>query len=471
MYKKLTPEIIQRLKEIVGETNVLTEEVDKEGYSHDETTCLKHLPEVVVRAKSTDEVSRVLSLANREKIPVTPRGGGTGLSGGAVPILGGIVLSLEKMNRILEIDTNNLMATVEAGVITGELRKQVENLGLFYPINPASLDSCTIGGNVAEATAAANTVKYGATKNYVCGLEAVLPTGEIIKMGGKLVKNATGYDLMHLLIGSEGTLAVVTKVILRLIPLPERKVNLLFPFNDLISCSNAIRQIIKSKIVPTTLDFMDRGCIKACEEFLKRELPFNQAEVHLLIELDGSKKDSIEDEYIKVGEICSENGALDALIAEDRPTQERLWEARKNVREALMFVSSVIDEEDVVVPRDELTHLLKEIEKISKKYSLPIVNYGHPGDGNVHVNILKKDIDDLMWKEIVPKVVKDIFELTISLGGMISGEHGIGIAKKKYFSLAIDNTQIKLMRKIKKTFDPNNILNPGKIFDLNYNKI
>lgn len=464
MYQKVTSMIIEELKEIVGETNVLTDKIDKEGYSHDETTGLKHFPEVVVRPKNTNEVVKIISLANKEKIPLTPRGGGTGLSGGAIPIFGGIVLSLERMNKILEIDTNNLMATVEAGVITGELRREVEKYNLFYPINPASLDSCTIGGNVAEATAAANTVKYGATRNYICGLEAVLATGEVITMGGKLVKNATGYGLMHLLIGSEGTLAIVTRIILRLFPLPETKVNLLAPFDDLISSSKAIREIIKSKIIPTTLDFMDSECIKACEEFLKRELPFNQAKAHLLIELDGNKNDNLEENYLKIGEICSENKALDILIAEDRPTQERLWEARKNVREALMSISPVIDEEDVVVPRNELTHLLEGIEQVSKEYSLPIANYGHPGDGNIHSNILKRDMDEEKWKEIVPKAVENIFKLTISLGGMISGEHGIGIAKKKYLPLAVDNTQIELMRKIKKTFDPNNILNPGKIF-------
>jgi glycolate oxidase len=470
MYNKLIPKTIQKLKKIVGETNVLLDEVDRDAFSHDETSGLKHLPDIIVRPRTPEEIIKILSIANKEKIPVTPRGGGTGLSGGAVPIYGGIVLSTQNMNKILEIDKDNLMAVVEPGVITGELQKEVEKYGLFYPINPASLDSCTIGGNVAEVAGGANTVKYGTTRNYVCGLEAVLPAGELIKMGGKLVKNATGYGLMYLLIGSEGTLAVITKVVLRLIPLPKEKVNLLFPFDNLISCSNAIRQIIKSKITPTALDFMDRRCIKACEQFLKRELPFNQAGIHLLIELDGNKKDDLEEEYIKIGEICSENGALDALIAEDRPTQERLWEARKNVREALMFISPVIDEEDIVVPRDELTRLLEGIEKISQKYSLPISNYGHPGDGNVHVNILKKDVDNKIWREIIPKMVEDIFKLTVSLGGMISGEHGIGLAKKKYLPLAVGNIQIELMRKIKKIVDPNNILNPGKIFELSYKR-
>ena len=323
-----------------------------------------------------------------------------------------------------------------------------------------------MGGNVAQSTAAANTVKYGSTKDYVCGLEVVLPTGEVIKMGGKLVKNATGYKLMNLLVGSEGTLAVITRITLRLLPLPEKKVNLLVPFDDLISCSKAIRQIIKGKIIPTTLDFMDNECIRACEKFLKKELPFNQAKVHLLIEIDGGKEDNLEEKNIKIGEICFENKALDVLIAEDRPTQERLWEARQNVREALMSVSPVIDEEDVVVPRSELTYLLEGLEKISKRYSLPIINYGHPGDGNVHANILKKDISDERWEKVVPRMVKEIFKLTLSLGGMISGEHGIGIAKKRYLPLAIDSTQIELMRRIKRTFDPNNILNPGKIFDV-----
>lgn len=241
--------------------------------------------------------------------------------------------------------------------------------------------------------------------------------------------------------------------------------NLLVPFDDLISCSKAIRQIIKSKIVPTVLDFMDGDCVRACQQFLKKEIPFSEVKVHLLIELDGRKEDNLEEDYLKIGEICSENGALDALIAEDRPTQERLWEARKNVREALTSVSPVIDEEDVVVPRSELTRLLEGVKEISRKYSLPIVNYGHPGDGNVHVNILHKDVDVQKWKEVVPKAVKDIFDLTLSLGGMISGEHGIGIAKKRYLPLAIDATQIEIMRKIKKILDPHNILNPGKIFD------
>jgi len=466
MYRKVTSRVMEKLEEIVGEADLLTDKVDKEGYSHDETTGLRHLPEVVVRPNNTDQVAKILLLTNEEKIPLTPRGGGTGLSGGAIPIFGGIVLSLEKMNRILEVDRDNLMVTVEPGVITGELRREVEKYSLFYPINPASLDSCTMGGNVAQSTAAANTVKYGSTKDYVCGLEVVLPTGEVIKMGGKLVKNATGYKLMNLLVGSEGTLAVITRVTLRLLPLPEKKVNLLVPFDDLISCSKAIRQIIKGKIIPTTLDFMDNECIKACEKFLKKELPFNQAKVHLLIEIDGGKEDNLEEKNIKIGEICFENKALDVLIAEDRPTQERLWEARQNVREALMSVSPVIDEEDVVVPRSELTYLLEGLEKISKRYSLPIINYGHPGDGNVHANILKKDISDERWEKVVPRMVKEIFKLTLSLGGMISGEHGIGIAKKRYLPLAIDSTQIELMRRIKRTFDPNNILNPGKIFDV-----
>lgn len=466
MYNKPTPETVRKLKRIVGETDVLLDEVDRDAFSHDETTGLEHLPDIIVRPHTPEEIVKILSVANREKISVTPRGGGTGLSGGAVPIYGGIVLSTQNMNKILEIDKDNLMAVVEPGVITGELQKEVEKCGFFYPVNPASLDSCTIGGNVAEAAAGASTVKYGTTRDYVCGLEAVLPTGEIMKMGGKLVKNATGYALMHLVIGSEGTLAIVTKVILKFIPLPREKVNLLFPFSGLISCSNAIRDIIKSKITPAALDFMDKRCIKACEQFLKIELPFNQAEIHLLIELDGNRKDTLEEEYIRIGEICSENGALDALIAEDRPTQERLWEARRNVREALMFISPVIDEEDVVVPRDGVTRLLEGLEKISKKYSLPIVNYGHPGDGNVHVNILKKDINNQKWTEIVPKVVEDIYKLALSLGGMISGEHGIGLAKKKYLPLAMDSSQIELMRKIKKIFDPKNILNPGKIFEL-----
>jgi len=464
MYKSVDDEIVGRLRDIVGDSNVSVADEDRETYSHDETTGLKYLPEVVVKATDTAQVAKILTLANEEKIPVTPRGGGTGLSGGAVPLFGGILLSLEKMDRILEIDTDNLMVTVQPGLITGNLQREVERHGLFYPPDPASLDSCSIGGNIAEGAGGPRAVRYGVTKDYVCGLEAVLPSGEVIRMGGKIVKNATGYNLMDLLIGSEGTLAVITEITFRLLLLPKLKVDLLVPFNDLDSAAATVSEIIRNRVVPTTIEFMEKEAIKASERFLGKQVPFDNAEAHLLIEVDGNRKEDVESEYETVGEICLDNGAADVLVADSSTSQERLWEARRAITEALEHMSPVIVKEDVVVPRSQIPALLKGIRETSERYSISIVNFGHAGDGNVHVNILKRDMPDEEWSSALPKALKGVFETAISLGGMLSGEHGIGIVKRDYLPLALDDPQIELMRGIKKTFDPNNILNPGKIF-------
>ncbi|MBI4762974.1 MAG: FAD-binding protein [Deltaproteobacteria bacterium] len=463
MYEKVTPEIIERLRKIVGGGQVLIDEDRIEPYSHDKVIGLRADPEVVVKVSNAGQISELFRLAQREKIPITPRGAGYGLSGGAVPLQGGIVLSVEKMNRILEIDKNNLMATVEPGVITGDIHRAVEAEGLFYPPDPASLDSCTIGGNIAEDAGGPRAVKYGVTRNYICGLEAVLPSGEIISCGGKLVKNVTGYNLIQLLVGSEGTLAVVTKIILRLIPLPKVQIDLLVPFDDFLSAADSVSEIIAHRIVPTTIEFMEQDSLKAVERLLEKQFPFTDAAAQLLIQLDGNRQDSVESEAEVVGQLCFQHGALDVLVAKDRPTRLRLWEARRMIIEALNSESPVNHMEDVVVPRSQIPHLLKGIKKIAADFSLRIVNFGHAGDGNVHVNVLKDRISDESWEDLVPRVTEKIYHLTLSLGGTITGEHGIGCTRRRYLPLALSPSQIDLMRMIKKAFDPNSILNPCKV--------
>jgi len=464
MYNRVNSEIVERLRQIVGADNVLTDAHDMEPYSHDEVVGLRADPEVVVRATSTEQVSQIFQLAQRERIPVTPRGAGMGLSGGAVPVCGGIALSLEKMNRILEIDKENLMVTVEPGVITGDLHQAVEAEGLFYPPDPASLDSCSIGGNIAEGAGGPRAVKYGVTKDYVCGLEAVLPSGEVITCGGKLVKNVTGYNLIQLLIGSEGTLAVVTKITLRLVPLPKLRVDLLVPFNDFQAAANTVSDIIAQRIVPTTIEFMERDSVLACERYLGKDLPFHEAVAHLLIQLDGNHREAIDVDYDQVADICLENGALDVLVALGPRDQERLWEARRAIIDALKKESPINHMEDVVVPRAEIPTLLKGIREIAEPYAVRIVSFGHAGDGNVHVNVLKDDLTDERWKEIIPPLTEEIYKLTLSLGGMITGEHGIGATRRQYLPLALNQAQIEVMEKIRAVFDPHRILNPDKIF-------
>ncbi len=463
-YKRVDTDIVETLHQIVGDANVLVSAEAMEPYAHDEVVGLRAKPEVVVRVRSAEQVAQVLKLAQRERVPVTPRGAGYGLSGGAVPTCGGIVLSTEKLNRILEIDAENLMITVEPGVITGDIHRAVEAEGLFYPPDPASLDSCTIGGNVAEGAGGPRAVKYGVTGHYVCGLEAVLPSGEIITCGGKLVKNVTGYNLIQLLVGSEGTLAIVTRIVLRLLPLPKVQVDLLVPFDDFQAAADTVSDIIAHRILPTAIEFMERDSVLAVERLSKKQAPYHDAAAHLLIQLDGNSQEAVNADYEIVGQLCLERGALDVLVARDSRTRDRLWEARRLIIEALNHESPVNHMEDVVVPRAEIPPLLRAIKEIATRYGARIVCFGHAGDGNVHVNVLKDDVPDERWETLVPAVAEEIYRLSLSLGGTITGEHGIGATRRRYLPLALDETQIAVMRGIKAAFDPNHILNPGKIF-------
>lgn len=464
MYNRVTPRIVDALRAIVGERNVRTDEEALEKYAHDETVGLWAQPEVVVFVHSAQEVAETFRLAVGERIPVTPRGAGYGLSGGAVPVFGGIVLSTEKMNRILEIDKQNLMVTVEPGVITGDIHRAVEAEGLFYPPDPASLDSCSIGGNIAEGAGGPRAVKYGTTKDYVCGLEAVLPSSDIITCGGKLVKNVTGYNLIQLLVGSEGTLAVVTKIVLRLLPLPKVRVDLLVPYDDFQAAADTVSDIIAARILPATIEFMEQDSILAAERLLQKTVPYDDAAAHLLIQLDGSRPEAVDADLEAVGEICLAHGARDVLVAKDSRTRDRLWEARRAIVDALKHESPINHMEDVVVPRAEIPALLRGIKEIARRHSIRIVCFGHAGDGNVHVNALKDALGDEEWRALVPVLSEEIYRLTLSLGGTITGEHGVGATRRRYLPMALDPAQIALMRGIKEVFDPHHILNPGKIF-------
>jgi glycolate oxidase len=457
-------EIIAELRRIVGESNVITDAERLERYSHDETVGLRADPDVVVRPTSADQVAAVFRLAQRSRIPVTPRGAGYGLSGGAVPMLGGIVLSVEKMTRILEIDRDNLMVTVEPGVITGDIHRAVEAEGLFYPPDPASLDSCSIGGNVAECAGGPRAVKYGVTKDYVCGLEVVLPSGDVITTGGKLVKNVTGYNLVQLLVGSEGTLGVVTKIVLRLLPLPKVQVDLMVPYDDFQAAADTVSDVIAHRILPTAIEFMEQDSLVAVERLTGTKVPFADAQAHLLIQLDGNSREAVDADLEVVGELCLSHGARDVLVADDQITRDRLWDARRKIINALNNESPMNHMEDVVVPRAGIPVLLRGIKEIAAEHDVRIVCFGHAGDGNVHVNVLKDRVPDDRWETIVPDISEAIFRLTLSMGGQITGEHGVGVTRRPYLTMALDETQITLMRSIRDVFDPARILNPHKIF-------
>lgn len=463
-YGKVTEETLQQLGTIVGPDNILITKEAISDYAHDESSIEPHFPEVVVRAETTQEVSRILSLANRERIPVTPRGGGTGLTGGSIPAYGGILLSLEKMNRIIELDEDNLTVTVEPGVLIMDLHAYVEKRGLMYPPDPGQ-KSGAIGGNISTNAGGMRGVKYGVTRDFVLGLEVVLPTGDVTLLGGKTVKNATGYSLTDLIIGSEGTLAVVTKAILRLVPLPKIKVTLYAPYSNFEDASRTVSDIIKNKIVPPAVEFADQSSILVAERYLNRSMPQNDAPAYVLIRMDGNAKEAVDADYEAVGEICMKNNALDVLVADTKESQEKVWEGRSCIIDAAK-AEGFIEVLDCVVPRNRIPELVKGLNDIAEKHGVECQNFGHAGDGNVHTNVLKKDMSDEEWNRKIPKLVEEVYQLSVSLGGTISGEHGIGLIRKSFLSMALDKVQIELMKGIKRVFDPNNILNPGKIFDL-----
>ncbi len=462
-FNKLSADLIQRLTLVVGKANLLFDDESKSLYSRDETEDLSFLPEIIVKPSTTREVSEIMKLANEHRVPVTPRGAGTGLSGGALPVYGGIVLSMEKFKRIIEIDEKNCQAIVEPGVITQIFQEEVEKLGLYYPPDPASRGSSQLGGNLAECSGGPRAVKYGVTKDYVLGLEAVLPTGEIINVGGRVLKNVSGYNLTQLIVGSEGTLAIITKIIFRLIPLPKLRKVVLVQFSTLEDAAAAVASIFSNGITPSACEFLEKAAVKVAEERQGKKFPNSDAEAQLLIEVDGNYEEALHSEIEKIAEVVSQHNAIDVLLAEDRQKVEDVWALRRGMGEAVKSVSTY-KEEDTVIPRANLPQLIKGVKEICAKYGITSICYGHAGDGNVHVNILKCDLTDEQWNSSVDEAVREIFKLTVSLGGTISGEHGIGYSQKSYLPIALSPVELKLMKEIKRTFDPNNILNPGKIF-------
>ncbi len=421
---------------------------------------IDELPSAVLWPERTEEIVRIMKYANENGIPVVPRGAGTGMSGGAVPLKGSMVLSMEKMNRVLELDKDGLTVLVEPGIINGRLQREVEDQGFFYPPDPASMNFCTIGGNVAENAGGPRALKYGVTRDYVMEIEAVLPGGDLITTGVKTHKGVVGYDIARLLVGSEGTLAVLTKVRLRLLPLPEDVVTLLCLFSDFEAAGKAVSATVASKIIPRTLEFMDREAIKAVERFQPLGLPDNIAAL-LLIEIDGHAE-AIKKEAEKVAEICMKLGA-DVRMAEDDEARKRLWECRRRISPALYHISPRKISEDIVVPRGKVPQMLASLKRLGEESGIKIVSFGHAGDGNIHVNLMIDRTDEEESRK-AEALVREIFSVTLGLGGTISGEHGIGITKAPYIGMEIRPRELGLMKGIKNLFDPKGILNPGKVF-------
>lgn len=455
----LSEPVKNELKRIVGEKNASFAKEDLLCYSYDATNKL-YPPDAVVFPGGAEEISLIVKMANSERFPVVPRGAGTGFTGGSLPVEGGVVISTERMNRILEIDTENLTALVEPGVVTWDFQQEVERLGLFYPPDPSSLKFSTIGGNIAECAGGPRAVKYGVTRDYVLGLEAVLPTGGIIQTGVRTAKGVVGYDLTRLLVGSEGTLGIITRARLRLLPLPEETITLLAVFNDLKDAAATVSRIIRSRIIPSTLELMDSTSIRCVEEYTMAGLP--DAEAILLIETDGPRDSALRDAQA-VREICIGNNAFRADIASGKKEVKDLWQARRAISAALFRARPNKINEDVVVPRSRITELILGLQEIGRRRGLLIASFGHAGDGNIHANIMYDRKDPAEAKN-AEEAVAEVFDLALRLDGTISGEHGIGVTKAPYLGMELSPLSVEIMKGIKKTFDPNGILNPGKIF-------
>ena len=470
-YNPVTKEIVEKIKKIVGDKYVVFGDSEKlEPYSHDEIAekQYSHMPEALVRPNNAEEISKIIKLANQEKIPVTPRGAGSGLSGGAVPLYGGIVLLIDRMNRVIEVDRENMMIVVEPGVVTNEINSLLKEFGLFYAGYPMSLETCFIGGNVAENAGGGKAVKYGVTSRYVMGLEVVTPKGDIIKLGGKLVKDVSGYNMIQLMVGSEGTLGIFTKIILKLIPLPKASVDLLVLFESTKEAINAVPKIMtESGITPTAIEFMDKDSFEASCEYLNESIPYKQAGAMLLMTFDGPNTSQVEHEYESAGKMCYDFGAIEVYVADNITTSERIWKIRRNVAEAFKVQSPHQSLEDIVVPIANIPKMVDGLQQISKTYDIKIPCYGHAGDGNLHATpVMNPQWDHDKWQTVLPDVLTDMYKLTYELKGSLSGEHGIGHKRKKDLSKFADSNYIDLMKTIKLAFDPNNILNPGKIFDV-----
>lgn len=455
-----------KLREIVGAPYVLVDEEALNQYAHDETENLHFLPAMVVKPRTADEIGQIMRYCNEHRLPVTPRGGGTGLSGGALPHLGGVLISMERLNSIIEIDERNLQVTVEPGVITEVLQNAVKEKGLFYPPDPSSRGSCFIGGNIAENSGGPKAVKYGVVKDYVLNLEMVLPTGDIIWTGANVLKNSTGYNLTQLVVGSEGTLGIVTKIVLKLLPYPKYDLLMLVPFASLEKGGEAVSAIFRAGFIPSALELVEIDALKIVSRMVESTaVPVSDdIAAHLIIEVDGNDMDVLMKDMEAIAELLVQYDCGEVFFADDAQQKAELWKLRRRVAEAVKLDGYTI-EEDTVVPRAELPALIRGVKALGQQYNFKAVCYGHAGDGNLHIRIKKEgSIYSLNNPEVIPGL-RALFNLVKELGGTISGEHGIGLIQKEYMDIVFTDAQIALMRGIKQTFDPNNILNSGKIFD------
>ena len=461
-FRTFTDDDLKALQAICGSERVIPRGLIGEDYSHDELSGIRKFPDVLVRAASAQEVSRILRYAQERRLPVTPRGAGTGLVGGSVAICGGIMLDLSLMNRFLELDEENMTLTLEPGVLLMDVAKYVEPAGLFYPPDPGE-KTATIGGNISTNAGGMRAVKYGVTRDYVRALQVVLPGGDILELGGKVVKNSSGYALKDLMVGSEGTLGVITRATLRLLPLPKHRISLLVPFPDLPSAIRTVPRIIRSSATPTAVEFMEREVILAAEEFLARKFPDNSADAYLLLTYDGAGREEVESAWHEAAETCLAAGAPDVFISNTLERNESIWAARGAFLEAIKASTSEMDECDVVVPRSAVADFVLFSHSLQKKYGIRLRSFGHAGDGNLHIYILRDDLDAETWQQKLGAVFDELYAKAADLGGKVSGEHGIGFAKKPYLANTLDPAEKRLMTGIKTAFDPQNILNPGKL--------
>ena len=452
------------IKKIINDdSRVFVSETALEEFSHDELGGTHCPPDIAVKVLSTEEVSAIAKYANDNEIPLTVRGSGTGLVGACVPVCRGIVLDTSLMNNILELDTENLTVTVEPGVLLMELGKFVEENDLFYPPDPGE-KTATIGGNISTNAGGMRAVKYGVTRDYVRSLEVVLADGTVVNFGGKIVKNSSGYALKDLMVGSEGTLGIVTKATLKLLPLPKKTISLLIPFKDISSAIGTVPEIIKAKCIPTAIEFMQKEVIEDAESYLGSKFPDSSSEAYLLLKFDGNSTEEIENNYEETAKVCLENGALDIYISDTEERDETIWKARGAFLEAIKNSTSDMDEVDVVVPRNRVNEMVEFSHRLQEKVGARIKSFGHAGDGNLHIYVLKDDLDEKTWAVTLKNAMDEMYAKAKELKGEVSGEHGIGFAKKEYLKESVDEASLEIMRGIKKAFDPKGILNPGKIF-------
>lgn len=460
----LRPAFLSRLRELIAPERVIADPALLADYGHDESSEPARLPDALIRAASTDEIAATVRLCRDEGIPVTPRGLGTGLAGGSIPVQGGVVVSTELMNRVLEVDCANLMVRTQPGVRTALLQQACAEPGLYYPVDPASLDDCSIGGNVATNAGGARAFKYGVTGDYVRGIEAVLADSSVIRYGGKLVKNVTGYDLNKLLIGSEGTLGIITEITFRLVPRPKHQVDVLVPFDNIGQGVELVLRLVRdNRLLPAVVEFVERNAIAACRRVAGAALPFADAAIQVLVELEGNDRGQVLDDCVRLGELAMALGAREPLVADNPADQNRLWTARRSLAKTLKQVYREVFAEDIVVPLAELPATVEFIAGLEQKFGTPVVPFGHIGDGNIHVDVCRDSPDRVRWQNAATALIDELVDFVLARGGQITAEHGIGSARRGLMKRALGTAELATMRRLKEALDPDNLLNPGKI--------